>query len=107
MQADAVALAGSLGTNVNGSGETGVGNLGNLHLAAAMASLTEACVFPVSGPAEDRPTRVVQALYLDDVLVEPFRYADGAVAVPTGPGWGIEIDQEKVEHYTVERLDLP
>jgi muconate cycloisomerase len=107
MQADAVALAAGLGTNVNGSGETGVGNLGNLHLAAALASLTEACVFPVSGPAEQRPTQVVQSLYLDDVLAEPFRYADGMVEVPSGPGWGIEIDEQKVEHYTVERLVLP
>jgi muconate cycloisomerase len=52
MQADAVALACGLGTNVNGSGETGIGNLGNLHLAAALASLTDPTrPAPAVGPA--------------------------------------------------------
>ena len=32
---------------------------------------------------------------------EPFRLEDGAVAVPSGPGLGIEIDREVLERYTV------
>jgi glucarate dehydratase len=35
----------------------------------------------------------------DDVLVTPFRYVNGALAVPTGPGLGVEIDREKLEQY--------
>lgn len=107
MQADAVALACGLGTNVNGSGETGVGNLANVHLAAALASLTEGCVFPITGLAERRPTQVVGAWYTDDLLVEPFSFVDGCVEVPSGPGWGIGVDHEKVERYTVERVAVP
>jgi glucarate dehydratase len=35
----------------------------------------------------------------DDVLVAPFAYTDGALAVPTGPGLGVEIDPEKLGTY--------
>jgi muconate cycloisomerase len=106
MQADAVAYATGIGTNVNGSSETGVGNLANVHLAAAMASLTEASVFPITGLRDNRPTQVAGATYLDDVLAEPFRFEDGCVLVPDGPGWGLAIDTGKVEHYTRERVSI-
>ena len=32
---------------------------------------------------------------------EPFRLEDGAVAVPSAPGLGIEVDREVLERYTV------
>ena len=32
---------------------------------------------------------------------EPFQLVDGAVAVPSAPGLGIEIDREVLERYTV------
>jgi muconate cycloisomerase len=104
MQADAVAHAHGLATNVNGSSETGVGNLANVHLACAMASLGEASVFPITGLEGNRPTEVAGATYGDDVLTEPFEFVDGCVTVPTGPGWGIAVDEEKVERYAVERV---
>lgn len=106
MQSDAVAVATGIGTNVNGSGETGVGNLANVHLSCAMSSLTEACVFPVTGLRENRSTEIVGAMYTDDVLAEPLAFSDGCVVVPDGPGWGIAVDEEKVDHYTIERMRL-
>jgi muconate cycloisomerase len=106
MALDAVAYAMGLGSNVNGSGETGVGNLANVHLACALQSLTEACVIPVTGLAEQRPTQVAGAEYLDDVLTEPFSYVDGAVSVPQGPGWGIPVNEEKVRKYCLERIEF-
>lgn len=36
-----------------------------------------------------------------ELATEPFHLVDGAVAVPTGPGLGIEIDREVLERYTV------
>ncbi len=101
MQADAVALANGIATNVNGSDETGIGTLANVHLACAMASLGEACVIPVSGLQGNRPTQVAGATYTDDVLASPLIFEDGCVRVPTVPGWGIEVDVDKVVHYTV------
>ncbi|WP_420115105.1 mandelate racemase/muconate lactonizing enzyme family protein [Pseudactinotalea sp.] len=102
MRMDAVAQACGIGTNVNGSGESGIGNLANVHLAAAMASMTEASVFPITGLESNRPTQTAMAVYTDDLLSEPFGYVDGQVVVPDGPGWGIDIDLDKVAHYTLE-----
>ena len=103
MQADAVACANGIATNVNGSDETGVGTLANIHLACAMASLGEGCVLPVPGLEGNRSTQVACASYTDDVLAEPLDFNEGCVPVPSGPGWGIEVDIEKVRHYTIKR----
>jgi len=37
----------------------------------------------------------------EDLLVEPLEIVDGMIAVPRGPGLGVEIDRAKVEHYQV------
>jgi hypothetical protein len=34
-----------------------------------------------------------------DLLAAPVEFVDGAIAVPTGPGLGIELDQEAVRFY--------
>jgi muconate cycloisomerase len=104
MQIDAIAWAFDIATNVNGSGELGVGNLANVHLAAALESRQESCTFPVTGLAERRATRVVGAEYTDDILVEPFGFSDGSVEVPAGPGWGIPVDEEKIGRFTVDEV---
>jgi len=95
----AVAEAFGFACNVNGSAETGVGNAANLHLAAAMKPVSLACVLPVSAPAEQQPTRTVGRFYMDDIVAEPFAWKDGAIVVPSGPGLGIEVDDEKVRKY--------
>ena len=52
MEVAAVARAAGIICNVNGSMETGVGNLANIHLAAAAPAAVLSCVVPVSTPAE-------------------------------------------------------
>jgi muconate cycloisomerase len=106
LAADAVATAFGIGTNVNGSGETGVGNLANLHLAASMTSLSEACLMPLSTVAGDDRTTVAGRMFLDDVLAESMNYADGEIVVPDAPGWGIDVDPEKISKYAV-RSEVP
>ncbi|MEU0469382.1 mandelate racemase/muconate lactonizing enzyme family protein [Amycolatopsis thermoflava] len=39
----------------------------------------------------------------DDLLTEPLRIADGAMAVRPGPGLGIEIDRKKLDYYRTDR----
>jgi len=34
-------------------------------------------------------------------VTEPFRFEDGAVLVPEGPGLGIEVDVEKLRKYAL------
>ena len=87
--------------NVNGSIETGIGNLANVHLAAAAEPVTVSCVFPVSTPAEAQHGRLAGIYYKDDLLVEPMKFADGCIEVPTSPGMGIAPDLEKIRRYTL------
>ena len=37
-------------------------------------------------------------LQTEEILVEPLVYRDFALEVPTGPGLGVELDMDKVEH---------
>ncbi len=97
----AVVEAGGLSANVNGSAETGVGNAANLHLAASCPAVRHACVVPVTGVDTAKPTRVAGRFYLDDVIREPFGYADGHLHVPEGPGLGITLDESKLAKYRV------
>ena len=103
MQVAAVAEAAGIPCNVNGSIETGVGNLANLHLAAAAAPVTFDCVVPVSTPAEAQHGQLAGIYYTDDLIKEPFAFADGEVAVPDGPGMGIDVDEAKIERYRVKQ----
>ncbi|MBI2090102.1 MAG: mandelate racemase [Deltaproteobacteria bacterium] len=95
----AVAEAGGLQCNVNGSVETGVGNAANLHLAAALGVATLPCVIPVSTPAGKGKGGIAGIYYRDDIITEPFGYEAGDVLVPAKPGLGIELDEEKIKRY--------
>ncbi|MHB0772937.1 mandelate racemase/muconate lactonizing enzyme family protein [Bradyrhizobium sp. 1.29L] len=101
MEVGAVCRAAGIICNVNGSIETGIGNLANVQLAAASPSVTLSCVIPISTPAEFQQGQVAGIYYKDDLLVEPMKVVDGAIVVPAGPGMGIEVDQKKIEKYWV------
>lgn len=101
MEVAAVCRAAGIVCNVNGSVETGVGNLANLQLAAAAPSVTLSCVIPVSTPSEAQSGQFAGIYYLDDLIAEPMRLVDGAIELPGGPGMGIEVDGEKIERYRV------
>jgi muconate cycloisomerase len=103
MEVAAVARAARLLCNVNGSVETGVGNLANIHLAAAAIPVTLSCVVPVSTPAEAQKG-IAGIYYKDDLIQEAFRFVDGAVVVPDRPGMGIDVDEAKIETYRDRRL---
>jgi muconate cycloisomerase len=42
-----------------------------------------------------------ETLRVDDLIVEPLELSEGHVAVPQGPGLGVELDMEAVERYGV------
>lgn len=103
MQVSAVCEAAGIVCNVNGSVELGIGNLANLHLAAAAPAVTLSSVIPVSMPAEHQHGRIGGIYYADDLLAEPMQFEDGGIRVPTAPGMGIAVDEAKIEKYTVSR----
>ena len=101
MEVAAVARAAGIVCNVNGSVETGIGNRANIALAAAAPAATLSCVVPVSTPAEAQHGQVAGIYYTDDLIAEPMRFADGAIAVPDAPGLGIAVDEAKIARYLV------
>lgn len=98
----AVAEAAGLQCNVNGSVETGVGNAANLHLAAAIGVASLPCVIPVSTPKGKGKGGIAGIYYQDDIIAEPFAYADGDILVSPKPGLGIELDEAKIKRYRTD-----
>lgn len=101
MQVATIAHAAGLPCNVNGSGELGVGNAANLHLCAAAQAVTLPCVIPITAPSEKAPTKIAGRQYVDDIVTEAFRYENGYLYVPDGPGLGVELDEHKIQQYRV------
>lgn len=98
----AVAEAAGLKCNVNGSVESGVGNAANLHLAASTGVVTLGCVMPVSTPKGKGKKGIAGIYYQDDIIQEAFEYADGDIIVPSKPGLGIDLDEDKLKYYSEE-----
>jgi muconate cycloisomerase len=101
MEVAAVARAAGIICNVNGSVETGVGNLANLQLAAAAPAAVLSCVVPVSTPAQAQSGQIAGIYYKDDLIAAPMRFVDGAIELPDGIGMGIAVDEAKVRRYSV------
>ena len=45
--------------------------------------------------------------FIDELLTEPLKVVDGEIAVPEGPGLGIELDSAAVERFRLPRLATP
>ena len=97
----AVAEAAGLRCDINGSGEMGIGNAANLHLAASSAIIDLPGTIPVTSTAQVVRTKVAGHKYLDDIIDEPFVYRDGCMLVPEGPGLGITVNEAKLDQYSV------
>lgn len=97
----AVAGAFQMQCDINGSGEMGVGNAANVHLAASSPEITLAGTIPVTSTVEVQRTKVAGRKYLDDIVRQPFEYEEGHLVVPTGYGLCIEVDEEKLQKYSV------
>jgi muconate cycloisomerase len=102
MEVAAVARAAGIICNVNGSAELGIGNLGNVAVAAAAPAVTLSCVLPISTPAAAQRGQVGGIYYKDDVIAAPMELRDGAVRLPMGPGLGIDVDADKISKYRVQ-----
>ena len=99
MEVAAVCRAAGIICNVNGSVETGLGNLANLQLAAAAPSVVLSCVVPVSTPAEAQAGQIAGIYYSDDLLEKGMTFSDGSIELPTGNGMGLDVDLNKIEQY--------
>lgn len=83
MKVAATCQAYQLGTSLHSAGESSLGAALMLHVAAALPSLPYAMD--------------THAHYqTDDVTTEPFRVVDGFIDLPTGPGLGVSIDEDRL-----------
>lgn len=96
-------LATALGfvCDIGGSIEFGIGNAANLHLGVTLGIAELPSVVPVTKPAGEAGPEIAGVYYLDDLVTEPFRFVDGRVLCPDGPGLGVEVDMEKLRHYVL------
>lgn len=67
--------------------ETSVGTAAYLHVFSAIPAITWGC--ELFGPL----------LLKDDLVTQPLRYGDGAIALHPGDGFGVEIDPAKLAFY--------
>jgi muconate cycloisomerase len=74
---------------VGGALESGIGTAAGLHLAASSASIDLGC--EMVGPF----------MLESDIVTELPTMDDGALVVPTGPGLGVELDEEALAKYRV------
>jgi glucarate dehydratase len=76
----------SLGFSLHSDRELGVSTAAMLHFAAAHPQIRHAIDSHLPEQA-------------DDVITEPHRFEEGKLAVPNGPGLGVELDPDKVAKY--------
>lgn len=74
-----------LGMNLHSGGELGIATAAHLAVVA-------------STPVLDRCIDSMYYLHSDDI-VDPIPLEHGALQLPTGPGLGVEVDEDKLEHY--------
>jgi len=82
-----IAEAARMPAYVGGALESCIGASAGLHFAAASPAVTLGC--EMSG----------QFLLTDDFGKQRIRMEDGALLVPTGPGLGVDVDEEKLARY--------
>jgi len=84
----AIAQAGGIYASLGGGPSLGIRVAAMLQLAAAT-------------PAFSSCNECAYLQLQDDLFSEPLEIVDGMIAVPQGPGLGVEIDRGKIERYQV------
>ena len=88
---EAARLAERLGLAVNVAAkiaESGIGSAAAVHLACA-------------APAVEWGVSLTHFYLAEDIVKRPLKIADGLVALPAGPGLGVEVDEAAVARLTV------
>ncbi len=89
-------MAASVGMSAYGGDmfETGLAHLAGTHMIAATPEITLGCEFYQAG-----------YFLVEDILEEVFPVDNGDVIVPSGPGLGIRVDEDKLARFSVRFSD--
>ncbi len=90
-QIEAVAIGAGLPVCIGTMLEMGVGTAACAHLAASMRDFVDTS--DITGPT----------LLVDDIVTTPLTYKDGYLHVPEGIGLGVEIDDDKLDYYRMDK----
>lgn len=97
----AIAETFGLPCDVNGSLESGIGNAANVHFGVSSVPVSLACVIPVTAPRGLGSACAAGRYYADDIVTDAFRFENGILYPPDGPGLGVTVDEEKLCAYRV------
>ncbi len=86
----AIAEAGGLACYGGDMFETGIACTAGAHLIAATPNISLGCEFY-------QPNYYLT----EDLLAKPFLVSNGKVQVPTGPGLGIEVDEDRIHRHAI------
>ena len=101
MQVASAAQSHGMTCDIGGSIEMGIGVAANLHLGVSIEPLKWASVCPLPNVNGQAPVKMAGIYYQDDIIQTPIHYEDGNLYVPTGPGLGVEVDEEKLSQYAL------
>ncbi|WP_278069461.1 muconate/chloromuconate family cycloisomerase [Brevundimonas sanguinis] len=96
LQSGGLMAAGQVGAIADAAG---IGLYGGTMLEGAVSTVASAHVF-ASFPHLDWGTELFGPLLItEEILEEPLRYADFELAIPTGPGLGVALDEDRLNHF--------
>lgn len=96
LQSGGLMAAGQVGAIADAAG---IGLYGGTMLEGAVSTVASAHVFACF-PHLDWGTELFGPLLItEEILEEPLRYADFELAVPTGPGLGVALDEDRLNHF--------
>jgi len=73
------------------------------HCAFDLGVRTAAILHAVTGiPGFSLPPDTVYYAWCDNVIADPFEVVDGAIQVPTGPGLGVDVDEDKLAEHKID-----
>ncbi len=82
----------------------GIGLYGGTMLEGAVGTIASAQVFSTFANLQWGTELFGPLLLTEEILVEPLAYQDFELHIPTGPGLGITLDEERVAHFARDGL---
>ena len=102
MQSGGVFAAGKVAAIAEAAG---IGLYGGTMLEAGVATCASAHLFSTFEKLEWGTELFGPLLLTEEILVEPLDYRDFSLAVPSGPGLGIALDEERVARFRRDRAE--
>ena len=85
----------------------GIGLYGGTMLEGAVGSVAAAHLFSTFPHLEWGTELFGPLLLTEEILTEPLDYSEFSLAIPSGPGLGVALDEDKLDRFRRDRSDRP